>query len=67
MKTKKHLDSLLEAIASTAKYKNVSPELVRSLGARELAKGLSLKPAVKATKGKLHQVGGAYLSARIEL
>ncbi|MFN2104113.1 MAG: 16S rRNA methyltransferase, partial [Candidatus Promineifilaceae bacterium] len=60
------LDSLAESIAATAKYKNVSPELVRSIGARELAKGQSFKSAVKATKNKLHQVGSAYQAGRID-
>jgi 16S rRNA (guanine(1405)-N(7))-methyltransferase len=60
------LDSLAESIAATAKYKYVSPELVRSIGARELAKGQSLKSAVKATKSKLHQVGSAYQASRID-
>lgn len=60
------LDSLAESIASTTKYKNVSPDLVRSIGARELAKGASLKTAVKATKGKLHQVAGAYQARHID-
>jgi 16S rRNA (guanine(1405)-N(7))-methyltransferase len=62
----KDLNSLVEALASTTKYKNVSPELVRNIGARELAKGVSLKTAVKATKGKLHQVGGAYQAGQID-
>jgi 16S rRNA (guanine(1405)-N(7))-methyltransferase len=60
------LDSLAGSIAATAKYKYVSPELVRSIGARELAKGQSLKSAVKATKSKLHQVGSAYQAGRID-
>lgn len=60
------LDSLAVSIAATTKYKNVSPELVRTIGAQELAKGLSLKAAVKATKNKLHQVGGAYQTQRID-
>jgi 16S rRNA (guanine(1405)-N(7))-methyltransferase len=62
----KALDSLVESIAATTKYKNVSPQLVRNIGARELAKGVSLKTAVKSTKGKLHQVGGAYQVGRID-
>ena len=62
----KVLDSLAESIASTTKYKNVSPQFIRAIGAQELAKGSSLKTAVKATKGKLHQVGGAYQTQRID-
>ena len=62
----KALKSLVESIAATTKYKNVSSQLVRSIGARELAKGVSLKTAVKATKSKLHQVGGAYQAGHID-
>lgn len=62
----KELDSLAKSIFSTSKYKNVSPELVRAIGARELAKGLTRKTAVKATKSKLHQVAGAYQTQRID-
>jgi 16S rRNA (guanine(1405)-N(7))-methyltransferase len=38
---------------------------VRRIGAQELEKRRSLKEAVKATKNKLHQVGGAYQPGRI--
>jgi len=62
----KALDSLVASIAVTNKYKNISPQLVRNIGARELAKGISLKTAVKATKNKLHQVGGAYQEGQID-
>ncbi len=62
----KALDSLAASIATTVKYKSVSSELVRAIGAQELAKGLSLKAAVKATKNKLHQVGGAYQAQRVD-
>jgi 16S rRNA (guanine(1405)-N(7))-methyltransferase len=62
----KALDSLVESVAATTKYKNISPELVRNIGVSELAKGSSLKTAIKATKSKLHQVGGAYQEGRID-
>lgn len=54
------LDRLVEAVRAGAKYQAVSIELVRRVGAQELAKGLRLKEAVKATRNKIHQVGGAY-------
>ena len=54
------LDKLVDAILISAKYRHISPDLVRRVGAVELAKGRKLKEAVKATKNKLHQVGGAY-------
>ena len=54
------LDQLIEAIQASPKYKGVSSDLVRYIGTQELAKGHNLKEAIKATKNKLHQVGGAY-------
>src|SRR5216110_939762 len=57
-----HLEKLIEMVLTSSKYKDVSPDLIRSIGLRELAKRSSTKEAVKATKNKLHQVGGAYLT-----
>src|SRR6266481_6935305 len=54
------LDQLIEAIQASPKYKGVSSDLVRYIGTQEFAKGHNLKEAIKATKNKLHQVGGAY-------
>lgn len=54
------LDRLVDAVLSSPKYRNISPDLVRSVGARELAKGRDHREAVKATKTKLHQAVGAY-------
>lgn len=59
------LDKLVEAILTSAKYRHVSPDLVRRVGEVEMAKGRKLKEAVKATKNKLHQVGGAYQAGAI--
>ncbi len=60
------LAALVEKIGATTKYRHISPRLVRELGAQELAKGSSPKVALKATKGKLHQVAGAYQAQRID-
>lgn len=54
------LDELIKSVRAGARYKAISAELVRRVGAQELAKGRSFKEAVKATRNKLHQVGGAY-------
>lgn len=59
------LDSLTEQVQQGTKYREIAPELVRRIGAQELAKRRSLKEAVKATKNKLHQVGGAYQESRL--
>lgn len=60
------LDQLVATVLSSPKYRSVCADFVRSIGARELARRRSLKEAIKATKNKLHQVGGAYLDRRME-
>ena len=60
------LDKLVTAVSQSTKYENVSPELIRRVGADELAKRRSYKEALKATKNKLHQVGGAYQDSKID-
>ncbi|MGD2028206.1 MAG: hypothetical protein PVI99_10350 [Anaerolineales bacterium] len=54
---------LVAAVRTSAKYAAIDPGLVARIGAAELKKGRRFKEAVKATKNKLHQVGGAYLAA----
>lgn len=61
----KQLQALIEAVSSSSKYGQVSSDLVRAVGQRELAIRPSWKAAVKATKNKLHQVGGAYQVTKI--
>lgn len=58
------LEELIAAVQSSAKYREISPELVRSVAERELRARRSMKEAVKATKNKLHQVGGAFLEIK---
>jgi len=60
------LDRLVEAVRASPKYRNVCADFIANLGAREIAKGRSLKEATKATKNKLHQVGGAYLDHEMD-
>ena len=55
------LDRLVEAVLASSKYRHVASDFIRSIGAGELGKRRNLKEAIKATKNKLHQVGGAYL------
>jgi 16S rRNA (guanine(1405)-N(7))-methyltransferase len=57
------LEELIKAVLESPKYQHITPGLVARIGSEELAKGRKLKDAVKATKNKLHQVGGAYFSA----
>jgi 16S rRNA (guanine(1405)-N(7))-methyltransferase len=54
------LDELVEAIRKSSKYASVSEDLIRRVGADELAKRRSLKAAIKETKNALHQVAGLY-------
>lgn len=60
------IDELVAAVRKSAKYRRVCEDVVRGIGERELAKGRRLKEAVKATKRKLHQVGGAYLEGGMD-
>src|SRR5262245_59671165 len=58
------LEALVESVVSSPKYKNVSRDFVRKVGSQELAKHPRFKDALKSTKNKLHQVGGAYLESK---
>lgn len=57
------LDALVAAVLASSKYRAVSPDFVRAIGARELAVRPNLKAAIKATKNALHQAGGAFQDA----
>jgi 16S rRNA (guanine(1405)-N(7))-methyltransferase len=59
------LQSLVQTVCATPKYKQVSPDLIQAIGRRELEIRPSWKEAVKATKSKLHQVAGAYQDKKI--
>ncbi len=54
------IDQLVTAVSKTSKYRHITSDLIVQIGERELQKRRSLKEAIKATKNKLHQVGGAY-------
>jgi 16S rRNA (guanine(1405)-N(7))-methyltransferase len=60
------LETLVAAVLATPKCRHICEDLIRGIGARELAKRRNLKEAIKATKNALHQVGGAYLSGRVD-
>jgi 16S rRNA (guanine(1405)-N(7))-methyltransferase len=59
------LDRLVAAVLSSPKHSHICAEFVRRVGAEELPKRRNLKEAIKATKNKLHQVGGAYLEGSL--
>jgi 16S rRNA (guanine(1405)-N(7))-methyltransferase len=56
----KQIDQLVEAVLKSSKYRNVCEDLIRNIGMHELLKRRNLKTAIKTTKNKLHQIGGAY-------
>jgi 16S rRNA (guanine(1405)-N(7))-methyltransferase len=58
------LDALVDEVLASPKYRTVSAEVVRRIGARELAVRKSFREAVKATHNKLHQIGGVYFEKK---
>ncbi|MEK6220646.1 MAG: 16S rRNA methyltransferase [Chloroflexota bacterium] len=56
------LVSLSNAILESPKYGQIDSGLISHIGLLELKKGRKLKDAIKATKNKLHQIGGAYIT-----
>ncbi|MEW5987697.1 MAG: 16S rRNA methyltransferase [Chloroflexota bacterium] len=58
------LEQLVAAVLASPKYCTISPALVERIGRQELAVRPGWKEAVKATKNRLHQVGGAYFQTR---
>jgi 16S rRNA (guanine(1405)-N(7))-methyltransferase len=60
------LEQLVSQVLSSRKYRQISPAFVRNLAKRELSNRRNFKDALKATKNKLHQVGGAYQPGQME-
>jgi 16S rRNA (guanine(1405)-N(7))-methyltransferase len=54
------IDRLVEAVLASSKYKGIEVDFIRYVGIQELTRQNNLKQAIKSTKNKLHQVGGAY-------
>jgi len=54
------IDRLIEAVLASSKYKSIDVDFIRYIGKQELSSHHNLKEAIKSTKNKLHQVGGAY-------
>jgi 16S rRNA (guanine(1405)-N(7))-methyltransferase len=54
------IDHLVEAVQASSKYKCIDSAFIKYVGAQELTRRHNLKEAIKSTKNKLHQVGGAY-------
>lgn len=60
------LDRLTAEVRRGKKYRQISPTLVAHIGAGEIVKRGSFKDAVKATRNKLHQVGGLYFERPVD-
>jgi 16S rRNA (guanine(1405)-N(7))-methyltransferase len=54
------IDRLIEVVLSSSKYKSIDADFIRYIGMQELSRHRNLKEAIKSTKNKLHQVGGAF-------
>ena len=59
------LERIVAAVRQSPKHSRICEEFVRHIGADELPKRRNLKAAIKSTKNKLHQVGGAYLDGNM--
>jgi len=57
------LENLVEQVRLGDRYREIQVDLIRSIGRRELRDRRNLREAVKATRSRLHQVGGAYLQS----
>jgi len=55
---------LLNAVLKSSRHKDVCDDLIKNIGTSELSKRRTLKEAIKATKNKLHQIGGAYFRVK---
>src|SRR5258708_10860413 len=64
LKEDDYLETLVEAVLASSKYRGVSKDLIVSIGSQELRKRHNFKEALKASKSKLHQISGAYLDTR---
>ena len=60
------INKVAEAVQKGSRYQNVDQGLVLHIAAAELSKGRSFKAAVKAARSKLHQVGSAYHTGKLD-
>lgn len=54
------IDRLIEVVLASSKYKSIDVDFIRYIGIQEISRHRNLKEAIKSTKNKLHQVGGAF-------
>jgi 16S rRNA (guanine(1405)-N(7))-methyltransferase len=60
------VEEIVAAVRASSKYHRVAEDFIRKIAAQEMAKRDGLKDAIKSTKNKLHQVGGAYLDGSLK-
>jgi 16S rRNA (guanine(1405)-N(7))-methyltransferase len=59
------ISAVVQNVLGSPKYRYISPALANEIAQRELNAGRDIKEAVKNTKKKLHQIGGAYFSSAV--
>ncbi|MBN1423815.1 16S rRNA methyltransferase [Candidatus Fermentibacteria bacterium] len=60
------IDVLVGDVRAARKYRSVMPEIIRTIGIRELARRETAAEAKKATTRTLHQIAGAYLPGGLQ-
>jgi 16S rRNA (guanine(1405)-N(7))-methyltransferase len=60
------VDQLVTRVSDSTKYRAINTTLIRRIAEQELEKRGNLRDAIKATKNKLHQIGGAYIDHPID-
>jgi 16S rRNA (guanine(1405)-N(7))-methyltransferase len=61
-----HIEAVTQEVLRSAKYRSISPELIRAVAARELRAHPRVREAAKSTRSKLHQVVGSYVDAGLD-
>lgn len=59
------LDKLIGSVQQSPKYAQIMPSLVERIAREELEKHTDFAECVKAVRGRLHQLTGAYLAPKI--
>jgi 16S rRNA (guanine(1405)-N(7))-methyltransferase len=57
-------DQVIREVLRSSKYKSVDKQAIRKIAEKEFSKNMKIKEVVKATKNKLHQIGGAFFESR---
>jgi 16S rRNA (guanine(1405)-N(7))-methyltransferase len=56
------IEQVITEILRSSKYKSIDKQIIRKIAEKEFSKNKKIGETVKATKNKLHQVGGAFYS-----